>query len=172
MIKIPEELKGFLVVYTTEDFDTFILDAITSEDIISFKQASEGKSERLLESEISAVAYTPQHDENAGVRKVQRTIKIRRLNVRIGENLKLLYDYMCQLCGKAIGEQYGCSHVVEAHHIEYFSKSFNNDDSNQIIVCPNHHSIIHEVNPIFERVNKLFRFAHGYEENVLLNKHL
>ena len=59
MIKIPEELKGFLVVYTTEDFDTFILDAITSEGIISFKQASEGKSERLLESEISAVAYTP-----------------------------------------------------------------------------------------------------------------
>ena len=62
--------------------------------------------------------------------------------------------------------------MVEAHHIEYFSKSFNNDDSNQIIVCPNHHSIIHEVNPIFDRVNKLFRFANGYEENVLLNKHL
>lgn len=85
--------------------------------------------------------------------------------MRIGENLKLLYDYMCQLCGKAIGDQYGCSHVVEAHHIEYFSKSFNNDDSN-------HHSIIHEINPILDRVNKLFRFANGYEESVLLNKHL
>ena len=37
---------------------------------------------------------------------------------------------------------------------------------------PHDYSIIHEVNPVFDRVNKLFRFANGYEENVLLNKHL
>ena len=33
------------------------------------------------------------------------------------------------------------SHIVEAHHIDYFVSSLNNDASNQLIVCPNHHSI-------------------------------
>lgn len=85
--------------------------------------------------------------------------------------MKLLYEYQCQICGRFIGKQYG-AHVVEAHHIEYFVESLNNDSNNQLIVCPNHHSIIHEVNPIFERENLVYIYPNGIQEGLLVNRHL
>ena len=85
----------------------------------------------------------------AGIQTNQRLLKIRKLNRLIRENLKLLYGYRCQICGQLIGEGYG-SHMAEAHHIDYFVNSLNNDASNQMIVCPNHHSIIHDANPVFD----------------------
>ena len=45
-------------------------------------------------------------------------------------------------------------------------------DANQMIVCPNHHSIIHDANPFFDRKKWLFRFDNGIEERLVLNKHL
>ena len=89
----------------------------------------------------------------------------------IGNNLKLLYGYRCQICGKVIGEEYG-SHVAEAHHIDYFIKSLNNDASNQMIVCPNHHSSIHDVNPVFDRNKKMLIYSNGVRQVLKLNKHL
>ena len=35
---------------------------------------------------------------------------MRKLNRLIGENLKLLYGYRCQICGKLIEEEFG-SHI-------------------------------------------------------------
>ena len=61
--------------------------------------------------------------------------------------------------------------MVEAHHIDYFVKSLNNDASNQMIVCPNHHSIIYDVNPVFDR-RKLNVYENGVTEGLVLNKHL
>ena len=90
---------------------------------------------------------------------------------KIGEYLKELYGYRCQICGRLIGEEYG-SHIAEAHHIDYFVKSLNNDASNQLIVCPNHHSIIHDVNPVFDRKRKLYVYKNGVTEGLVINKHL
>lgn len=98
-------------------------------------------------------------------------VKVRKLNRKIGENLKLLYGYRCQLCGRVIGDEYGL-HIAEAHHIEYFVNSLNNDANNQMIVCPNHHSIIHDANPTFDRKRMLYLFNNGVEERLVLNKHL
>ena len=38
--------------------------------------------------------------------------------------------------------------VFEAHHIEYFTKSLNNDTSNIIIVNPSFHRIIHQASDL------------------------
>lgn len=89
-------------------------------------------------------------------------MKIRQFNKKIGDNLKFLYGYRCQICGQLIGEEFGF-HIVEAYHIDYFVSSFNNDASTQIIVCPNHHSIIHDTNPLFESV---------FKQKLVLNQHL
>ena len=70
-----------------------------------------------------------------------------------------------------IGEKYG-SHIAEAHHIDYFVNSLNNDANNQMIVCPNHHSVIHDANPVFDRRRMVYRFDNGVEERISLNKHL
>lgn len=85
--------------------------------------------------------------------------------------MKLLYNYRCQICRKNIGEEYE-SQIVEAHHIDYFVHSLNNDSDNQLIVCPNHHSIIHDVNPVFDRKRLIYLFPNGVQEGLVLNQHL
>lgn len=53
-----------------------------------------------------------------------------------------------------------------------FVKSLNNDMDNQLIVCPNHHSIIHDVDPVFDRRRLIYIYKNGLEEKLVLNKHL
>lgn len=167
IIKLPEEYKECLVIYTTEYDDSYVLETILVEDIIELKSAMSGQQERVAEASFN---YDIQ-DDTASIIENQRTIKIRKLNKKIGDNLKLLYGYRCQVCGKLIGEDYG-SHIVEAHHIDYFVSSLNNDANNQLIACPNHHSIIHDVNPEFDRKRLLYIYKNGFEEKLLLNQHL
>ena len=66
----------------------------------------------------------------------------------------------CQLCGDNLGEAYG-KEIVEAHHIEYFSKTQNNDSSNIIILCPNCHRLIHSCNPVYHKKDSFFEFENG-----------
>jgi len=53
-------------------------------------------------------------DEDVGIQQNLRSVKLRKLNQKIVENLKLLYNYRCQLCEQLSGEEFG-SHVAEAH---------------------------------------------------------
>lgn len=166
-INLPDEYKECLAVYTTEDDDSYVLETIVSDEVNILKNAVQGKQERIVEVEINY----EEKDEGAGIQINQRLVKIRKLNRLIGENLKLLYGYRCQICGQLIGEEYG-SHIAEAHHIDYFVNSLNNDASNQMIVCPNHHSIIHDTDPVFDRRRRLFKYKNGLEQKLILNKHL
>lgn len=166
-IPLPEEYREYLAVYTTEYDDTYVLETIGSLDMEILRETVSGKSERIMESEFNFDVS----DDTAGFKEKEQIVKIRKLNKKIGDNLKRLYQYRCQICGKLIGEEYG-AHVVEAHHIDYFVKSLNNDASNQIIVCPNHHSIIHNVDPVFDRKRLLYSYSNGYEEKIVLNRHL
>ena len=166
-IKLPDELKEYLAIYTTEYEDTFLLEPIAQDDFQVMKKAIQGMRERTVENEIEY----EMEDKSSGIEKRLQIVKIRKLNRKIGENLKLLYGYRCQICGQVIGEKYG-SHIAEAHHIDYFVNSLNNDANNQMIVCPNHHSVIHAANPVFDRRRMVYRFDNGVEERISLNKHL
>ena len=166
-IKMPDGLKEYLAIYTTEYEDTFLLEPIAQDDFQVMKKAIQGMRERTVENEIEY----EMEDKSSGIEKKLQIVKIRKLNRKIGENLKLLYGYRCQICGQVIGEKYG-SHIAEAHHIDYFVNSLNNDANNQMIVCPNHHSIIHDANPVFDRRRMVYRFDNGAEERISLNKHL
>ena len=97
--------------------------------------------------------------------------RYRKLNREIGERLKRNYDYRCQICGLNVGEFYGVN-LSECHHIAPFSESLNNDAKNLLIVCPNHHRIIHVAKPTFDRERKLYLYSNGYAEGLLLNEHL
>lgn len=110
-------------------------------------------------------------DEEAGITVNMQFVKIRKLNRKIGQNLKLLYGYRCQICGRLIGEEFG-AHIAETHHIDYFVKSLNNDASNQMVVCPNHHSIIHDADPTFDRKNTVYIYPNGTQQKLVLNVHL
>ena len=166
-IKMLDGLKEYLAIYTTEYEDTFLLEPIAQDDFQVMKKAIQGMRERTVENEIEY----EMEDKSSGIEKKLQIVKIRKLNRKIGENLKLLYGYRCQICGQVIGEKYG-SHIAEAHHIDYFVNSLNNDANNQMIVCPNHHSVIHDANPVFDRRRMVYRFDNGVEERIRLNKHL
>ena len=166
-IKVPDGLKEYLAIYTTEYEDTFLLEPIAQDDFQVMKKAIQGMRERTVENEIEY----EMEDKSSGIEKRLQIVKIRKLNRKIGENLKLLYGYRCQICGQVIGEKYG-SHIAEAHHIDYFVNSLNNDANNQMIVCPNHHSVIHDANPVFDRRRMVYGFDNGVEERIILNKHL
>ena len=166
-IKMPDGLKEYLVIYTTEYEDTFLLEPITQDDFQVMKKAIQEMRERTVENEIEY----EMEDKSSGIEKKLQIVKIRKLNRKIGENLKLLYGYRCQICGQVIGEKYG-SHIAEAHHIDYFVNSLNNDANNQMIVCPNHHSVIHDANPVLDRRRMVYRFDNGVEETIRINKHL
>lgn len=166
-IKMPDGLKEYLAIYTTEYEDTFLLEPIAQDDFQVMKKAIQGMRERTVENEIEY----EMEDKSSGIEKKLQIVKIRKLNRKIGENLKLLYGYRCQICGQVIGEKYG-SHIAEAHYIDYFVNSLNNDANNQMIVCPNHHSVIHDANPVFDRRRMVYRFDNGVEERISLNKHL
>ena len=166
-IKMPDGLKEYLAIYTTEYEDTFLLEPIAQDDFQVMKKAIQGMRERTVENEIEY----EMEDKSSGIEKRLQIVKIRKLNRKIGENLKLLYGYRCQICGQVIGEKYG-SHIAEAHHIDYFVNSLNNDANNQMIVCPNHHSVIHDANPVFDRRWMVYRFDNGVEETIRINKHL
>lgn len=97
--------------------------------------------------------------------------KVRQYNVRIITSLKKLYNNRCQICGCSCGEEYGVS-VIQAHHIELFSETHNNDSDNIMIVCPNHHAIIHSANPVFDRSRLCLTFPNGFVEKLSLNYHL
>jgi len=166
-ITLPEEYKEYLAVYTTPYDDSYELEVIAADEMATLKEVLQGKKERMIEAEIDY----DERDDGAGLNINQRLVKVRKLNRLIGENLKLLYGYRCQICGQLIGEEFG-SHIAEAHHIDYFVNSLNNDAGNQMIVCPNHHRIIHDTDPVFDRHRRMYLYANGFEQRLLLNKHL
>lgn len=108
-------------------------------------------------SEVEFETFINNEDENSGYVYKEKLSKTRKINQKIIDYLKQLYKGQCQLCGNFAGKEYDIE-LVEAHHIEYFSKTQNNNSTNIIIICPNCHSIIHKCNPKFNKENKSFIF--------------
>ncbi|WP_368328197.1 hypothetical protein [Phocaeicola vulgatus] len=111
-------------------------------------------------------------DNNATIVQENHFVKIRKLDRNVCLNLKKLYNFRCQICGQLISAPYGNKPVVDAHHIEFFTQSLNNNYNNVMILCPNHHRIVHTYRPLFKRQTKIFEYPNGYKEKVLLNLHL
>jgi predicted HNH restriction endonuclease len=163
-LSVPEEMREYLAIYSTVFDDVFAIECITHNDIVETKQEIRNFNELELEQIIQAT------DTPAFIEKT-KTTKIRKLDKTIGDNLKRLYDYKCQICGLFIGETYNAT-VIHTHHIEYFSVSLNNNADNIMVICPNHHGIIHATNPVFNKDTKLFTYPNGYSEGLKLNLHL
>jgi len=165
--RVPISNREYLAVYSTEYKDTYLLEAICLSDRITYENDIKRVSENVYEDSVNYIAI----DEKASILIKEKTIKIRRLSRAIGDSLKELYSYRCQICDKQIGEKYGVQ-VIEAHHIDPFVKSLNNDASNLIVICPNHHRIIHSAEPVFVREKLQFRYDNEYVEDIVLNRHL
>ncbi len=164
-IKTPEGLQEFLILNTTELENVFVAEYITA------------PMKTIIETDVNTMdeldfeTFEPREDKNADIKEVTRLQKVRQLDSSIGDALKLLYDFRCQMTGEKVGEQYEAL-VVEAHHIIPFTKSLNNDSKNIIILSPSYHRIVHKAKPTFNYKRLAFCFPNGLVEKVKLDKHL
>lgn len=166
-IRVPEEKTEYIALYMTPIEDTFFFDHITSSESAEIKESIS----KINEEDFEYQSNYKEVDDSARVETKEQIVKVRRLDRAIGESLKLFYGYRCQICGDNFAKKYNCV-IAEAHHIVFFVSSLNNDASNIIVLCPNHHRIIHKANPIFEREKYSFVYPNGLEEKLILNEHL
>lgn len=129
----------------------------------------EAYSDKVSEYDIEM--YLNFDDETAALHKTVRSIIERTYSKRKVDMLKRLYAYKCQICGKNIGAEHG-TNIAEAHHIKYFSKSVDNSSDNLLILCPNHHSIVHSLNPKFDYDGLQYIYPDGKIDKIVLNLHL
>lgn len=99
--------------------------------------------------------------------KINRKILDRSIN----DKLKSLYHHKCQICGQSTFNDHGVD-ISEAHHIDYFSVSFNNNASNIIVLCPNHHRLIHKTKAKYNCKLKQFLYPNKTVDALKFNLHL
>lgn len=110
-------------------------------------------------------------DPTAKIVVKTRTGSQRIYNQSIIMQLKKLYRGCCQICGSNPVSEFGIN-ICEAHHIAFFSKSQNNDASNIVILCPNHHRLIHKIKPEFDPETLTFSTLDGKAFALKLDYHL
>lgn len=164
-IKVPKERQEYLAISCSDIANIFIADCITS----SFK--SDAIVDLSSTEELDFETFQPREDTRAKIIEKERIQKVRHLDRSIGDSLKRLYDFHCQMTGERIGDPYNAL-VVEAHHIIPFTTSLNNDTSNIIIVSPSYHRIIHAAKPEWLPGKLAFKYPNGLIEKIKINKHL
>ena len=110
-------------------------------------------------------------DPTARIIVKTRTGHQRIYNQSITTQLKNLYRGKCQICGLNPVSEFE-TNICEAHHIYFFSESQNNDASNIIILCPNHHRLIHKLKPVFNSEALTFSVNNREILTVNLDYHL
>lgn len=92
-------------------------------------------------------------------------------NQWLAESLKSYYEHRCQVCGNDFLPTYGTP-FAESHHIQYLSRGGPDISGNIVVLCPNHHRIVHATHAEFDRGNFEYRYPNGYREPLLLPDHL
>ena len=165
--RLPEDRREYLIFYTTTNPNVFIAEAITKAERYEASTLLTG----LTEEEFERYGEFARTDESASIVMRPQLAKVRKLDRSIGEDLKKLYDFRCQICGENFAEPHN-QRIVEVHHIIQFIHSMNNDYDNLMVTCPNHHSVIHKANPIFDRQTLKLSYPNGYHETLTLDRHL
>lgn len=165
-IRLPEDSREYFVLYTTASPDAFVVEVITRSELYEANSVLAGVSEE----EFERFDDFARRDESASIVTRPQLVKVRRLDRSIGEDLKALYDFRCQICGDNFGKPYDLK-VVEVHHIIQFVRSMNNDYDNLMVICPNHHTVIHKTDPVFNRTTLKLSYPNGYQEVLRLDRH-
>lgn len=82
-----------------------------------------------------------------------------------------LYGGRCQICGFDPLLVYRVE-ACHAHHLVYLSRGGADTLENMVLICPNHHSVIHATNAVFDFGDLSFVFAPNHRERLALNRHL
>jgi hypothetical protein len=81
------------------------------------------------------------------------------------------YAGRCQLCAFDSPIVYGVP-SAECHHIVYLSRGGLDQLTNLVLLCPNHHTIVHKTDATFDYGRLSFHFSNGRVEPLAINTHL
>lgn len=168
-IPLPDDLQEYIRLYLTSSPDVLCMECCSSSDYQQLAHTLNAFPEEVYEQSDDDQFFMA--DKTASIEEKQRLVKYRRIDRSIILTLKRFYDYRDEISGEKIGDEYGDS-IVEAHHIDYFTRSQNNDSTNIIIISPNYHRIIHKNNPMFNRKKFQFEFPNGKVLRLKLYEHL
>ena len=138
----------------------------------AYRIADEATLERAFDSGEDAVRETVA-TYHVGVSPQRRSTLVasyRRNRALVGE-LHMLYDGRCQLCGFDPLLLYGVR-ACNGHHIVYLSRSGRDELTNLMLLCPNHHEVIHATNAVFDFKDRHYVFPNHRREPLVLNKHI
>ena len=156
-----EEFTQIVKLLIEDSDEVYQSPAITVDDRRIITEFTEEEIERIIN----------QQDFESKVVKRTGTTTTRIFDDRIQTSLKKLYQYRCQICGATATVMYGVD-VSEAHHIDYFTKSANNNPSNIVVLCPDHHRIVHKAKAIFNHELHQFEYDNAKVDQLMFNLHL
>ena len=168
-IFLPNDQIEYIRLYFTSSPDVLCMECYSHSDYQKLAQTLSTIPEEVYEQADDENFFMA--DKSASIEEKERLVKYRRIDRSIILTLKKFYNYCDEISGEKIGDEYGDS-VVEAHHIDYFTRSQNNDSTNIIIISPNYHRIIHKNNPHFNRNKYQFEFDNGVILPLKLYDHL
>jgi hypothetical protein len=91
-------------------------------------------------------------------------------NHRLADELQDLYNGQCQICLWHPRQHYGHS-LCQGHHIHWLSRGGDDELTNMVLLCPNHHSAIHKIDAPLDFRDMAFDFGIR-REYLQLNLHL
>ncbi len=89
----------------------------------------------------------------------------------LADALKSYYDHRCQICEKNFVPRYG-ERVAESHHIQYLRDGGFDVSGNMVVLCPDHHRVVHATHAQFDRQELRFTYPNGLQEKLALSGHL
>lgn len=91
-------------------------------------------------------------------------------NHRLVDELQNLYNGQCQICLWHPRQYYGHS-LCQGHHIHWLSRGGDDELTNMVLLCPNHHSAIHKMDAPLDFHDMAFDFGIR-REHLQLDLHL
>jgi hypothetical protein len=100
-----------------------------------------------------------------------RILSLAARDCNLVQELQDRYTGRCQLCAFDSLVVYGAA-SAEAHHIVYLSRGGDDNLLNMVLLCPNHHTVVHRTEATFDYSRLVFCFPNGRVEPLCLNTHL
>lgn len=85
--------------------------------------------------------------------------------------LQKRYGGRCQICLFDPRARYDRG-LCHGHHIQWLSRGGEDSVENMVLICPNHHTAVHQADAVFDYADLTFRFSNGLIEGIQLNRHL
>lgn len=156
-----EDMTNIVNALIKDSDEIYVAPKITVDDRKIITEFSEEEIESIIN----------QQDLHSKIVRKNKYTNVRVFDTTIQKSLKKLYQYRCQICGATATVMYGVD-VSEAHHIDYFINTANNNPSNIVVLCPDHHRIVHKAKAVFNFELHQFEYDNAKIEPLMYNLHL